>query len=185
MKIIFPIAFTLFFIFIDKNVEENQKNIEGKPFFDFDEVLHYEIPISEEIYRELVLEEGSFEKVKHLQILLENSCPNTEEENIQFETAINSIEKIATTIDSKYYSEFRNKIFSEKKCDVVSSRKCGPIYRDIFIFKKNNKQTGMAKICFECRLYSFSKGNFNSNCFGMNGEFRSLKKIISENKKLK
>lgn len=60
---------------------------------------------------------------------------------------------------------------------------CEPIYRDIFIFKKNKEETGMAKICFKCGLYSFSNKKAIADCFNMNGELTRLRKIISENKK--
>ena len=77
------------------------------------------------------------------------------------------------------------KFFQKKKCKEIVSAACEPVFRDIFIFKKNKKEIGIAKICFECELYSLSKGDFISDCFGMNNELEKLKSILSENKKLK
>lgn len=163
----------------------NKKITQNKPFFDFDEVIHYEFPIPTNEYHDLTLVDSMSEKGKFLYFLLDYPCPVTQEEKIKFKEALESVDKEENIINSKYYNELKNQIFSEKKCDDIWAYGCAPIYRDIFIFKKNKKETGMAKICFECQLFSISNRDANTRCFNMNGELDRLRKIILENKKNK
>lgn len=164
-------------------LELNKKITPNKPFFDFDEVTHYQISISEKDFLDLVHVDSVSEEGKLLSCLLEDPCPITQEEKVKFEEAIKSVDKQENVINPKYYNELRNKIFTEKKCKESWAYACAPLYRDIFIFKKNNVETGMAKICFECQLFSFSNEEAVTDCFNMNGELGRLKKIILENKK--
>lgn len=160
----------------------NKKITQSKPFFDFDEVIHYEFPISAQEYEDLILADTLSEKGKLLSIVFHDACPVTQEEKIKFKEILESVDKEMSTINSKYYEEL-NRVFSEKKCDDMRINSCAPIYRDIFIFKKNKKETGIAKICFECQLFSISNKEAITDCFNQNGELSRLKKIISENKK--
>ena len=165
--------------------EINNKIEEGKPFFDFDEVIHYEVSISEDEFYDLIQKDTISRETKLLSVLLFDSCPSNQDERKQFEEAIDLVRVASDVINLKFYDELRKQVFVKKECSTIEMAACEPLYRDIFIFKKNKKETGMAKICFKCRLYDFSKGNFISDCFGMNGEFGKLKNIIAENKKLK
>lgn len=192
MKIL--IALLLVFLTISCKKEEslsyesmediNKKITQNKPFFDFDEVIHYQIPIDENEYYDLILADTISEKGKIFEFLLREPCPETKEEKIKFKEAIKSVDKVENTaINPKYYDELRTQIFAEKRCNQFFIAACDPIYRDIFIFKMNKEETGMAKICFKCGLYSFSNKSAIVDCFNMNGELSRLKKIISENKK--
>lgn len=197
MKIVVP--FLLMFLAISCKKEEssshesmddfyrymediNKKITQNKPFFDFDEVEHYEFPISAQEYEDLILADTLSEKGKLLSIVFHDACPVTQEEKIRFKETLESVDKEESTIKPKYYDEL-NRVFSEKKCDDIRVNSCAPIYRDIFIFKKNKEEIGMAKICFECQLFSISNKEAIADCFNQNGELSILKKIISENKK--
>lgn len=195
MKITFRLLILLLVISCNKKSEEefpeyetqeelNNKITVGKPFFDFDEVIHYQIPITLKAALNLFPERGSGKEMSLLGHLLWDDVSEKYHSDL-FKKGIDSIAVYKNKINSKFYQELKTEIFSEKKCDNISMAMCDPIYRDIFIFKKNGKEIGVAKICFECYLYSFSKGIFIYDCFGMNGEFKRLKEIISENKKLK
>lgn len=162
----------------------NKRIIEGKPFFDFDEVVHYQVNISKDEFYNLLQTDTLSNETKLLADLLGNYCPKTEKEINNFKEAIKLSWVSLYNIDTKFTDELYA-IFSEKRCDEIWRAACEPIYRDIFIFKKNKNEIGIAKICFDCGLYSFSKGDFVYDCFGMNDELKKLKKIISENKKLK
>lgn len=164
--------------------ELNNRITEGKPFFDFDEVIHYQIDISEKDYYDLVRKDTVSKETKLLSVFLERESPSSNEEKVDFQKAINSKRILKKVIDPEYYEELRTKVFAERKCGVMTVTACVPLYRDIFIFSKNKRETGIAKICFGCDQASFSKGNFIYDCFGMNDEFGRLKKIIAENKKL-
>ena len=51
---------------------------------------------------------------------------------------------------------------------------CAPIYRDIYVFRNNNKIVGIAKICFGCQIVDFVSEKYN---FQRYGECESLIKL--------
>lgn len=55
---------------------------------------------------------------------------------------------------------------------------CEPIYRDIFLFKKNTKVSGIAKLCYDCEKSLFIGTSAVVSNFGAKGEFEQLRKII-------
>lgn len=52
---------------------------------------------------------------------------------------------------------------------------CAPSYRDIIILKKDNKISGIAKICFECEQYYFIGNSFYFSDFD---EYDDLKELL-------
>ncbi|MFC6097864.1 hypothetical protein ACFPVY_14495 [Flavobacterium qiangtangense] len=196
MKILFRLMILFLLISCNKKAEQelpeyetqeelNNRITEGKPFFDFDEVVHYQIDISEEDYYKLKKEDTVSRQTELLQVFLEWENPSNDEDKVDFYEALNSDRVVKKVVNSKYSDELRTKIFTEKTCDEVTVTSCLPLYRDIFVLSKNKKETEIVKICFDCKQVSFSKGIFIYDCFGMNGEFKRLQEIISENKKLK
>ena len=189
MKVVFKLMIFFLLISCNKKTEENlpeyetqeelnKRITEGKPFFDFDEVVHYQIEISEHDYRDLIKKDTISRQTELLSVFLEWESPISNENKSDFQEAINSEKVVKKVIYSKYYEELRTKVFAERKCDQITATACVPIYRDVFVSSKNKVETGIAKICFECDQVSFSKGNFIYDCFGMNDELGRLKKII-------
>lgn len=196
MKVVFSLLILLFFISCNNKREEyptdyvtqedlKKRIFEGIPFFDFDEVVHYEISILDKDIIELSKKETLSQEDKFLRDLLYMPVPETTDEKEVFYKGLNSIHSNKYIIHSKFYVALKSIVFSEKKCNKIEFAMCGPIYRDVFIFKKEGKEIGIAKICYECGLYSFSELSSNTECFGLNNEFYELHKITEENKKLK
>lgn len=78
--------------------------------------------------------------------------------------------------------EALNKIFIEKPYEEGSARACIPVFRDILIFKKNDKITGMMKICFNCHQYRILGTKANTDNFGSYGDYLLLWDIIIKDK---
>ena len=51
---------------------------------------------------------------------------------------------------------------------------CAPMYRDIYVFRNNNKIVGISKICFECQIIDFTSEKYNWQRYG---ECENLKKL--------
>lgn len=71
-------------------------------------------------------------------------------------------------------------IFSEKMPVDVFLSKCIQVYRDILIFKKDNKVVGTAKICFECKAHQINGATGNVEYFGQNGDYEKLEKLLKK-----
>ena len=84
-------------------------------------------------------------------------------------------------IDKSKFGEI-NKIFVEKTVNQIADYACIAVYRDILIFKKQNKTVGIAKICFECFKKQIIGTNANTENFGQDGDYEKLEKILKKHK---
>ena len=126
--------------------KQEARNNTTQPYFNFDKITHYKNDIAEnDIYMLYDKPDKSANDSLYLEIV-EEDMPVS----IQDTIFINSLEEfgfIKNDLNRKDYSKIKE-IFSFKKHDQVSETLCIPVYRDIFVFKKNNKIIGIAKICF-------------------------------------
>ena len=158
-----------------KNNEDSLSEVEeprrpGKAFFDFDKVEHFSNDISEYDAENLSMKDNPSRKELILsQLLTEDDMEYTDElEKYNFKKNVINSSKLDSI----------NKIFSENPCETSYVAACIPVYRDIFIFKKNDKIVGKAKVCFGCRLYSIEGTKLNTENFGQCGDFERLGKLI-------
>ncbi|MCY1488570.1 hypothetical protein D3C87_58170 [compost metagenome] len=165
----------------DYTQEVNAIIMQDKPFFDFDEVVHYEFPLSETEFLTLMQTENKTEKEKQLSLFFSDECPKTPKEIDNFCKVIELFKENKNLIAPNYITEMKQ-IFSEKKCNDISIAACAPIYRDIFIFRKKEKNIGIIKLCFDCSLSIASNDKAIIDCFGMNGEYSKLRKVLDANK---
>ena len=153
-------------------------NETGNYFFDFDELIHYRIEIDENV---LLQKEGdkNISPEEQLQIdLIIMDEPNS----INDTSFVAELEKIGFEKNQIEKNQFEkiNEIFKEKEVDEAIAYACIAVYRDILIFKKNNKITGMAKICFSCdqnRMYGTPANTVN---FGQEGDYAKLNKLLNK-----
>ncbi|WP_118972054.1 hypothetical protein [Taibaiella koreensis] len=69
-------------------------------------------------------------------------------------------------------------LFSEKDASDASVTSCIRIYRDVLIFRKHNKVTGIAKICFECGDYNFNGTQTSTESFGSPNDYERLYHLL-------
>jgi len=69
-------------------------------------------------------------------------------------------------------------IFTQKDSIQMTFSGCIPMYRDIFVFKRNDSITGIAKVCFGCGVAHFYGTKVDTEGFGMRSELKKLEKII-------
>jgi hypothetical protein len=148
----------------------------GKKYFDYDNIDHYF---------------NNFDENK-IGDLYDNKS-NTELDSTKFEvitgdipadlsdlTFINKLESIGYTKKGIDKSSFKNidEIFTKKISFGRHANACVPIYRDILVFKKNDKVVGVAKICFHCEQNQIVGTMANTENFGQDGDYERLYKII-------
>lgn len=160
------------------NGKNNSEIEKGNYFFDFNELDHYRIEIDETV---LLEKEGdkNLSPEEQLQIdLIIMDMP----ESIDDTSFVAQLENIGfkKAQVEKSQVEKINEIFKEKEVDEAIGYACIAVYRDILIFKKNNKIIGMAKVCFSCdhnRIYGTTANTIN---FGQEGDYAMLNKILNE-----
>jgi len=170
----YSIVLLLFLILSCKSKEE-------KMFFDFDSVEYYSLNKNKE--KEIV---ENYNKDFVFEKILYTEFPK-ELNNEEFLKAINSDGFSRHKILEKDIKSLNENVFVEKFSPSVFQyeKACIPEYRDILVFRKKNKITGIAKICLSCEQYylSSSKKNIQTENFGSDGEFESLKNLFKTYKK--
>jgi hypothetical protein len=160
--------------------KENTKvNLRVLPFFDFNEVIHYHKSITREEWLEIIKKEkNQTVDEKKLIDLLNNYLP---EKSLNDKILINDIERLypeRRKIDNSKIKTLSN-IYSEKFYGDFSLAACEPYYRDILIFKKQNKIVGISKVCFDCYLHSTIGTKRNTEQLGQNGDYAKLQRILN------
>jgi hypothetical protein len=148
----------------------------GKKFFDYDEINYYTIDFPEEKMLELIKNQSrsKLDSIKEGVIL--GSIPK----DITDLSFINNLKKIGfrkSTIDRTKFTDI-DAIFKEKSVYNTLATTCIYIYRDILIFKKEQKVIGTAKVCFDCWAHEITGTNRNTENFGQNGDYGKLKSLL-------
>ena len=166
-------------LFIVSCNNKTDKNLEiAEKYFEFDKVEHFQVNNNDEVWKLLKTPESerTIEGKYFHKILMEYNYPKSVNDSAFFIKLTKLYPKI-NIVDSTLYKSL-SKIFSNHKIELKESNACDAFYWDIFIFKKNGKVNGIAKICFDCNLQYIVGSKTNTANFGANGEFEELKKLI-------
>jgi hypothetical protein len=118
---------------------------------DFDTIIHYSITDEKALQNE---NNNSFNK-------LYSGLEAPKSIEINFEKKLISYGYVKTIVPKDKISVICKTISNDinlKYHEVA----CIPMYRDIFLFQKDNKTKAVLKVCFECGMNDLS-GNFESN----------------------
>jgi uncharacterized protein YxeA len=119
-------------------------------FFAFDEVTYYK---TDKGFNDLSIIDDK--KVKTLKDSITSKMMSDFEEAISYDVAVTYLDSIGfkhKQIPVSKHDALRE-IFREKSTKRTEWVSCEPIYRDIYVFKKNGKVSGIAKLCYECGLF--------------------------------
>lgn len=94
-----------------------------------------------------------------------------------FESDLLSYSFIKTELSKEKKKEVE-KIFTQKDSIQTTFSGCIPMYRDVFVFTRNDSITGIAKVCFGCGVAHFYGTKVDTKGFGMRSELKNLEKII-------
>lgn len=153
------------------------------PFFDFDAITYYHIDITAGQIADILDKED-----------MQAEDMQTEDDKILLNLLGEKPKKIDDTISlhqvEQYYpvkidikgdkiNLFKD-IFTEKYKEPDWGTACAANYRDILIFKKNGKVTGIANICFGCFLFNITGTNVNTKGFGQDGDMQKLHDLLKK-----
>jgi hypothetical protein len=159
------------------NPDQSEQTI-GKKFFDYDEIYHYNNNIEEKKLGELNDNQSKSELDSIKRGVVLGNIPK-DMSDLAF---VDQLEKIGYTkrdVDKSKFAAIDN-IFAEKSVDEMVWADCKHVYRDVLVFKKNNKIIGVAKVCFSCRAHLILGTTANTENFGQNGDYEKLEKILKK-----
>jgi hypothetical protein len=150
-------------------------------YYDFDEVIYYK---TTKDFNDLVAigneEVRSLKDVKTLRDSVAFQIMGDFEEAVPYDVAATYVDSIG--FEKKILPVSKHtalmEIFREKPKMRTEWTTCEPIYRDIYVFKKNGKVVGMGKLCYECGDSRFFGTNAATGDFGMDGEYGKLKELV-------
>jgi hypothetical protein len=152
------------------------KQVIEKKFFDFDAIDYHMSDFDESKIGDLY-DKQSKSEINSFKIgIILGDLPK----NISDLSFIDKLQKIGykkSLVDKSKFNEI-NKIFVEKTVKENFVTACIYIYRDILIFKKNDKVVGTAKICFGCMANQITGTNANTENFGMDGDYEKLADLL-------
>jgi hydroxymethylpyrimidine pyrophosphatase-like HAD family hydrolase len=160
----------------NKNVKA-KANYSNKVFFEFNKVDHFHLKIDRNTTIAIFRNKKQTETEKELSNVLSGFFPKTINES-EFESILLKLKFKKTEVDSSKLEEFR-RIFSEKSPNENYSLSSSiPTYCDIFIFKMNEKTTGIAEISFENHLNRILGTDKKTEHFGQNGNMEKLQNLV-------
>lgn len=154
------------------------KSKEEKTFFDFDSIEYYSLNKEKELI------ENNRKSVNDslYKSIIYNYFPS-ELNNAVFYKIVNSRGFSKFELSQKDVEYLRDDVFIEKFSLKIfeMAKACAPEYRDILVFKKENKISGVAKICLGCSQFYIisSKKEIQTKNFGTETEFKSLEKLFN------
>lgn len=157
------------------NINCKNKNSEKKlELFNFDKVEHYSTENKSSIFSSIDKKhyENLNESEKKYLKILENNLP-AKNRDTSFVSELQNLNFKKVTSKKSNIKKYKE-IFSSEFCNEMQENACAPIYRDIYVFRNNNKIVGIAKICFECEIIDFSSEKYNWQRFG---KCESLKEL--------
>jgi hypothetical protein len=148
----------------------------NKTYFQFNKIEHFKIEIDEDKILNFGAKSKNTPKEKRLiQILLEENL-----DKLTDTTILKNLQNIGfqkKQIPQNKFEKIKG-IFREKKHSEVTEMSCVAIYRDILIFKMNNKIVGTAKICFGCGQSIIAGSKYDTSEFGQSGDYELLRDLL-------
>lgn len=154
---------------------------ELRPFFDSDRIDHYYLNFSEDKFTKFIKKDNRTKKEEEFFNLFTGYFPDSLPKKDFEKTLLNHNYK-KSNLSIKEQNEIEN-VFSEKDSLKDYSYACVAEYRDIFLFKKQKKTIGIAKICFKCSRFQIIGSKIDTSGFGLWEELDKLKSIIRPNSK--
>ena len=152
------------------------KKIIGKKVFEYDQRDDYFNDFDENKLNELYDNQSKTEIDSFKMGVILDRIPK-DSLDLSFIDKLEKIGYVKSKIEKSKFKEIDN-IFIEKSVNEQTATGCIYVYRDILIFKKNNKVIGTAKICFGCEASQITGTSANTFNFGQDGDYSVLESVL-------
>jgi hypothetical protein len=152
------------------------QNVTCKPYYQFDNIDHYFLNIDEDTLWKIEEKKTKTTKEKRqLELLIKYTLNKLSDTFI-----LKNFEKLDFVKKEIHVDKFNqiNEIFCQRKHKEVYVTSCIAIYRDILVFKKENKIIGTAKLCFSCDQSILTGTTLNTEEFGQSGDYKKLFQLL-------
>jgi hypothetical protein len=150
----------------------------GEKFFEYDTIDYYSNNIDEWKTGDLYDNQSKSEIDSFRMGIILGDIPNSVSDLF----FIDKLEKVGykkLPIDKSKFESI-DRIFVEKTTINNVSTECIHVYRDILIFKKDNKVVGTAKVCFSCKANQINGTRASTENFGQDGDYIKLEKLLKQ-----
>jgi len=153
-------------------------------YFQFDSVTHYQINMEETALEALEHNKTPSEDEELLQNILFKNVPPPAPKTLKDLNEISFIKKLIRLgfkkemLKAQHFAAI-NEIFKERSNQDIEEPFCGVVYRDILVFHKLNKITGIAKLCFSCGHHHIIGTKKNTTNFSTSGTLKKLKLLLN------
>lgn len=156
-----------------------------KPYFNFDQVVHYKfvLPddplwiIHDDDLLDTIKDPLQKERFKTIRKYLNDNQILTQ---LADTTSFVKMEQFGFEkheISKELFGKL-NQIFCDRPHKEYNVKMCIPVFRDLLIFKLNNKTIGYARLCFGCDVDAIVGSTQNTRGFGQSGDFNKLKELL-------
>ncbi len=146
------------------------------PYFDFDKVEHYYLDMNENVLWDTEQKKIKTDKEqKQLTLLIQHKPDKLTDST--FLKGLENFDFVKKEIPVDKFDKI-NQIFCQRKHKEVLAMACIAVYRDILIFKKENKTIGFAKVCFSCDQSVITGTTQNTDEFGQSGDYKKLYQLL-------
>lgn len=171
-------AFLLTILLFSCNENKKTSGNHDQPFFYFDQIEYYHADISKKDLQTIEMKEEKTRKEQALLQILTGNIPVSIKDTLFIKNMeILGFEK--DTINNQLNSKISH-LFSFREIVNPVPAACNSEFRDILIFRRNNKIIGIAKISFECLRHQMIGERYNDSNFGQSGEYNELEKILNQ-----
>jgi len=152
----------------------NNKESKLEYYYDFDEIIHYKTNI----------DESDLMDIRHKQIKTTKDSMMLTMAWDYYRFPLNRAVAYLDSIDFKKQlipvSKHRalKEIFKEKTTELDWGTACESVYRNIYVFKKNGKISGIAKLSYECGKSDIIGTDAYTFSFGQHDEFEELQELV-------
>ncbi len=147
-----------------------------KLYYTYDEVVHLSYNGQEEYSHDLYyLKDGSLDDKLFFGWLVGDERKSLSDTS-DFEKLKLGPFAVSKVPEQKF--EQLNALFCERQHQNQMYAGCEPVYRDILIFRRNQKTIGIARLCFQCEMSDIVGTDRNTTDFGQSGDFHRLRLLL-------
>lgn len=151
----------------------------GAHYFDFDEAIYYNITDSLSNDIDSNPDRSATDSIGERLLSGRNARELSDTIAIAWLDSVGFSKRVFNEVEQVKLREiFREKSFDYDEDETVTT--CAPVFRDIYLFKKEGKPTGIVKICYDCGDLQIIGAKADTKGFGYNGEYKQLYELVKK-----